>query len=148
MIEPLVIELELGCTAQHAFTTWTERFGQWWPPGHKTSDDPDSTVHLEPRLGGRIYERTGDGHEVDWGEVTAWDPPARLSYLWHIRRTRESATDVLVHFEDISDGGSRVRIQHSGWDRLGEEGPAWRDANSGGWAGLLPHFKAAAEQEG
>ena len=25
---------------------------------------------------------------------------------------------------------------------------SWRDANRGGWAGLLPHFTAAAEQEG
>ncbi|MFI7065170.1 hypothetical protein ACIBL3_29545 [Kribbella sp. NPDC050124] len=30
---------------------------------------------LERRLGGRIYERTQAGDEIDWGEITAWDPP-------------------------------------------------------------------------
>ncbi len=145
-IEPLLVELELRCTATHAFATWTERFGLWWPPGHHTSDDPSATVHLEPGIGGRIFERTSDGREIDWGEVTEWDPPTRLGYLWFIRRTREAATDVLVKFEDVGDGGSRIRIEHSGWDRLGDQGASWRDANRGGWAGLLPHFQACADR--
>lgn len=146
-LDPLLVDLELRCTAAHAFATWTDRFGLWWPPGHTTSGDPEATVHLEPRLGGRIFERADDGREIDWGEVTHWDPPHRLGYLWHIRRTREAATDVLVHFED-TDKGSRVRIQHTGWERLGDQGPSWRDANRDGWAGLLPHLKTAAEQKG
>lgn len=144
MIDPLTVDLELRCTAAHAFATWTERFGSWWPAAHTVSGDPAATVHLEPRLGGRIYERTADGVEVEWGEVTTWEPPHRLGYLWHIRRTREAATDVLVHFEDV-DGGSVVRIEHTGWERLGDEAASWRDANRGGWSGLLPHFRTAAE---
>lgn len=147
MIDPLLVELELSCSAAHAFATWTERFALWWPPGHTASGDPDATVHLEARLGGRIFERTTDGREIDWGEVTRFEPPNRLGYLWHIRRTREAATDVLVQFEDDENGGSRIRIEHTGWERLGEEGAAWRDANQGGWAGLLPHLKAVAEEE-
>lgn len=147
-LDPLLVDLELRCSAAHAFATWTERFGLWWPPGHTASGDPGATVHLEPRLGGRIFERTNDGREIDWGEVTDWEPPHRLGYLWHIRRSRGAATDVLVHFEDIDKGGSRIRIEHTGWERLGDQGASWRDANHGGWAGLLPHFKAATEQEG
>lgn len=147
-IEPLVIELELRCSASHAFATWTERFGLWWPPGHSTSGDPDARVHLEPGVGGRIFERTPGGTEIDWGEITEWDPPHRLAYLWHIRRTREAATQVLVQFHDVDDTGSRVRIEHTGWERLGIEGASWRDANRAGWAGLLPHFQASTEQRG
>jgi hypothetical protein len=146
VIEPLVVEVDLRCSAAHAFATWTERFGTWWPSGHTTSG-PEATVHLEPRLGGRIFERTSDGDEIDWGEVTEWDPPRRLGYLWHIRRGREQATDVRVEFVDDPTGMSRVRIEHTGWERLGDEGPAWRDANRGGWSGLLPHFVAAAEAD-
>ena len=146
MIEPLLVELELRCSAAHAFATWTQRFGSWWPPGHTASQDPAATVHLEPGVGGRIFERTADGREIDWGEVTTWEPPHRLGYLWHIRRTREAATDVLVHFADVAPGRSLIRIEHSGWERLGDQGGSWRDANRGGWAGLLPHLRAAAEE--
>jgi len=94
-------------------------------------------VHLEPCIGGRIFERASDGRESDWGEVTQWHPPHRLGYLWHIRGAREAATDVLVHFED-ADGGSRIRIEHTGWERLGDEGPSWRDANRRGWPDCSP----------
>ena len=146
-VQPLVVELELRCSADHAFRIWTDRLNAWWPPGHKTLGDPSATVHLEPGVGGRIFERASDGREADWGEVTVWEPPRRLGYLWHIRRTREVATDVLVDFED-TQGGSRVRIAHTGWERLGGEASSWRDANRGGWAALLPHLQAAAEQEG
>jgi len=83
--------------------------------------DPDAVV-LEPHAGGRIYERTHDGREVDWGEITAWEPPRRLAYLWHIRRDRLDATDVEITFTDRGDGTTRVEIIHSGRERLGDDG--------------------------
>ena len=137
---PLEVTVDVACPPADAFATWTERIDLWWPKGHSASGDPSATVVLEPGVGGRIYERTGDGHEIEWGEVTRWDPPGRLAYLWHIRRDRADATDVDIRFVDAGDGSTRVEIRHTGWERLGAEGPVWRDANRGGWAGLLPHF--------
>lgn len=145
MTPPLRLTVPLRCSAAHAFAVWTSDFGTWWPRSHSVTAAPDTAVHLEPRLGGRIYERAADGTEHDWGEVTGWDPPRRLGYTWHLRRDRADATDVEIVFVDTGDGGSRLEITHSGWDRLGADGPAWRDANRGGWGGLLPHFTAAAD---
>ena len=39
-------------------------------------------------MGGRILERTTDGAEHDWGEVTAGEWPGRLGYLWFLRGDR------------------------------------------------------------
>jgi uncharacterized protein YndB with AHSA1/START domain len=139
VIEPLVVTFEVDCDVEHAFSTWTSRFGTWWPRGHSVSGDPVDVV-LEPRLGGRIFERTADGREIDWGEITAWDPPARLVYAWHIRRDRTDATDVELTFADRGDGTTRVEIVQTGWERLGAAASEWRDANRGGWDALLPHF--------
>ncbi|MDP9074371.1 MAG: SRPBCC family protein [Actinomycetota bacterium] len=147
MIEPLRLSFEVACTPEHAFDTWTTRFDLWWPPGHTVSGDPGATVVLEAALGGRIFERTTDGFEIEWGEITQWEAPRRLSYLWHIRRDRADATDVEVTFVALDDGTTRVDIVHRGWDRLGAGGPAWRDANAGGWNGLMPHFVAACQGE-
>ena len=147
MIEPLRISVDVACPPEHAFVTWTARFGVWWPWGHTVSGEREATVVLEPGVGGRIYERTPEGVELDWGEITGWEPPVRLAYLWHIRRDRADATDVEITFVALDDGTTRVDIVHTGWERLGAGGQAWRDANAGGWAGLLPHFTAACTRE-
>jgi uncharacterized protein YndB with AHSA1/START domain len=115
----------------------------WWPHGHSVSAEPGLTVMFEPRAGGRIYERTPDGAEHDWGEVLAWEPPRRLAYLWHLRFDRADATEVEVTFVPDPEG-TAVRIVHRGWERLGApKGPERRARNERGWAGLLPHYVAA-----
>lgn len=138
--DPLCVSLEVDCPVDHAFATWTSRFGDWWPAGHTASGLADTRVTLEPRPGGRIFETTPDGSETDWGEITEWDPPRRLCYLWHIRRDRADATDVSLTFVPIGENRTRLDIVHTGWDRLGADGATWRDANQSGWRGLLPHF--------
>jgi uncharacterized protein YndB with AHSA1/START domain len=145
MIEPLRIELDVECAPDHAFATWTADIARWWPAGHTMTGDPAAVV-IEPRIGGRIFERAHDGREVDWGEVTAWEPPERLAYLWHMRRDRADATDVEIRFVATGPESTRLEIVHTGWERLGAEAQTWRDANQGGWSGLLPHFVAAAER--
>jgi uncharacterized protein YndB with AHSA1/START domain len=142
MIEPLRLSIDLACSADHAFDVWTRRFGTWWPAGHSVSGTPEAVV-LEPRLGGRIFERTREGQEHDWGEITHWEPPRRIEYRWHLRRDRAQATIVEIRFFAISNTASRVDIEHSGWEALGDEASAWRNANAAGWNGLLPHFLAA-----
>lgn len=143
MIEPIRLSFELPCSAAHAFDTWTKRVSTWWPPSHKTSGDPEALVTFEPRVGGRIFERTSDGREVDWGEILEWSPPNRLRYSWHIATDRANATEVTIEFTDLADHQTRVEITHDGWDRLGDRGPSWRDRNTGGWSGLLPVYRRA-----
>jgi len=121
--EPLELEFTVACSPAHAFEVWTARFSQWWPRGHSRSGEPDLTVTLEPRPGGRIFERTVAGVEHDWGEVLDFDPPSRLRYLWHIWGERDEATEVEVSFAPEGDA-TNVRIVH--------------------WGGLVPHFERAA----
>jgi hypothetical protein len=35
---------------------------------------------------------------------------------------------------------------HSGWERLGASGAAFREANTAGWSTLIPSFVVAAER--
>ena len=141
--DPLRLSFEIACPRDHAFDVWTKRMDVWWPKGHSTSGDPATVVTLEPRIGGRIYERTSDGTRVDWGEITRWDPPRSLAYLWHIGRELDDATDVELTFVDNGDGTTRLDIVHSGWQRLADGG-AYRDANTRGWQSLIPSFTEAA----
>jgi uncharacterized protein YndB with AHSA1/START domain len=146
VIEPLRISFDVDCAPEHAFHVWTARLSRWWPTDHTVSGDSDVEVVLERRVGGRIFERTSSGGTHEWGEITAWDPPRRLGYLWYLRRDRADATEVEITFLD-RDGTTTVEIEHRGWERLGAKGPDWRESNRAGWSGVLPHFIAACTRE-
>lgn len=144
-IEPIRLAFEVACPSVRAFDVWTARTSSWWPADHTVTVEPDLEVVFEPRVGGRIFERTSAGHEHDWGEVVAWQPPSRIVYLWHLRADRADATEVEIRFVDLGGAATRVEIEHRGWERLGARGEPRRDANRGGWATLLPHFVARIE---
>jgi len=140
MIEPLRFAFEVECPLQDAFDLWTRRTSSWWPVSHTVSAEPGLQVIFEGRPGGRIFERTPGGREVEWGEITVWEPPHRLGYLWYIRKDRADATEVEIRFKGGGQASTRVEIEHRGWERLGGDGPAWREANQGGWNGVLPEY--------
>jgi len=143
VIEPLRLSFVVECAPEHAFATWTARASAWWPVAHTVTAQPGLQVVFEGRPGGRIFERTPAGVEVDWGEITVWEPPHRLEYLWHIATDRSDATEVEIRFLDQGDATTRVEIEHRGWERLGARGPGWRDENMGGWNGVVPVYVAA-----
>lgn len=142
MTDPLRLSFDVACSAEHAFSVWTSGIGVWWPSDHTVTGRAEVVV-LQGDVGGRIYERTADGVEHDWGEVTVWQPPTRLAYLWHLGLDRAEATEVEIRFLATSQTMTRIEIEHRGWERLGVAGGHWRERNRAGWQGLLPHFLAA-----
>jgi hypothetical protein len=140
-LQPLRVSFEVAADQEHAFRAWTERIDAWWPASHSASGDPDRRVVLEPGVGGRIYERTPDGTEHEWGVVTRWEPFAVLAYRWHLRCTPEEATDIRIDFVPVDKRTTRVEIEQTSWERLGAEAQVWRDRNRAGWAGVLPHYR-------
>ncbi len=145
MTEPLRMSFDVDCSAEHAFSVWTAKIGTWWPPDHTVTGHAEAVV-LQGDVGGRIYERTADGAEHDWGEVTVWQPPTRLSYLWHLGLDRSDATEVDIRFIAQGQAATRVEIEHRGWERLADAGEQRRDRNRAGWQGVLPHFMAAIRE--
>ena len=107
-------------------------------------------VVIEPRAGGRWYERGQDGSECDWGVVLAWEPPERLLLGWQLdaefRHNPAAATEVELRFIAESPAVTRVELEHRGLERLGEQAEVLRgkiDA-PGGWTGLLERYREAA----
>jgi uncharacterized protein YndB with AHSA1/START domain len=138
-IPPLVVEFDVATTPEHAFDTWVGDTRRWWPAGHTMSGAPDAIV-FEPCVGGRIFERDGDGNELPWGEVLAWEPPRRVRYLWHLFFPRAEATEVDVTFTP-SPTGTAVRLVQSGFDALGDSGPVRRERTVQGWAAVIAPYR-------
>jgi uncharacterized protein YndB with AHSA1/START domain len=141
-MEPLELAFTVHTDPERAFRLWAAETSRWWPHGHSVSAQPGLTVTFEPHPGGRIYERTPEGVEHDWGEVVAWEPPHRLVYLWHLRFDRSDATEVEVTFTPQGEH-TEVAIVHRGWERLGAKGPERRERNRRGWAGVIERYRLA-----
>jgi uncharacterized protein YndB with AHSA1/START domain len=123
--------ITVGRPVAEAFRVFTEEIGTWWPLAtHARAPERAVTAVIEPRVGGRIYERTRDGEELEWGEVLVWEPPHRLVQSWHLGQP--AATEVEVRF--VPDGdGTRVELEHRGWARLGAEAAEHRANYDSGW---------------
>jgi hypothetical protein len=142
---PLRLSFAVDCAADHAFEVWTSCIGVWWPPDHTVSGDPDAVV-IEGHVGGRIFERTRDGAEHDWGVVTEWDPPRGLTFTWHLGRVADEATEVALRFVADGDAHTLVTIEHRGWERLAQFGDI-RERTRDNWGYVVGRFADAIRKE-
>jgi uncharacterized protein YndB with AHSA1/START domain len=92
---------------------------------------------IEPGVRGRIYEKSPDGEQFDWGRVLVWEPTERLVCEWLVGDT---ATELEIRFIAESDDATTVEIEHRGWERFGRAGPERREDNAQGWSGVIPEF--------
>ena len=85
-IQPAAIRksLTVAASPETAFKVFTEGFDRWWPKTHTIGKAALAKAVIEPREGGRWYGLDGNGHEDEWGDVLAWEPPERLLLAWRI----------------------------------------------------------------
>jgi uncharacterized protein YndB with AHSA1/START domain len=145
-------EITVQASPERAFAVFTDRFDSWWPRGHHIGEAEMSEAILEPRLGGRWYERGVDGSECVWGEVLAWAPPHRLLLSWHIGGDWKldpdpaHASEIEISFTPVGDA-TRVDVEHRHFERHGATAEALREGVGGedGWNGLLEAYRSVAE---
>jgi uncharacterized protein YndB with AHSA1/START domain len=155
MTEQTTLAVRRSITVQappeRAFEVFTAGFSTWWPlESHHIGATMATEAIIEPRSGGRWFERDADGNECEWGYVTAFEPPHRVLLAWHL--TPEwgfdpdpaKATEVEITFT-AADGGTLVELEHRGFEKHGETGASMADAvgKPGGWADLLELYAKA-----
>jgi uncharacterized protein YndB with AHSA1/START domain len=135
--------LTVAAPPERAFEVFTARIGTWWPlDTHSIGEARARDAVLEGREGGAMYEVMEGGETAPWATVLAWEPPSRLVLSWHVN-PEVPATEVEVRFTPEGDG-TRVVLEHRGWERLGERAEAARDGYDGGWDFVLGRFVEGA----
>jgi uncharacterized protein YndB with AHSA1/START domain len=155
-VEPIHRSVTVRCTPERAFRVFTDQMGAWWPletHGRAADQFADEAVKAERlevqgRIGGQIIEHMSNGVSLPWGEFLAWEPPTRLVLAWKPHSRPVPPTEVEVRF--LPDGdGTRVELEHRGWERVGAEAAEVREAYGSpqGWVTTLNVFAAAIERE-
>ena len=134
-----------------AWRVFTEKIGTWWPLAHyKIGKSKAVDAVIEPRTGGRWFERGEDGSTCDWGSVLAWEPQARLVLSWDItadwQYDPELKTEIEVQFIAEGPNTTRVELEHRKLDRYGSRRDEMRRIfdSEGDRGRLLAMFARAA----
>jgi uncharacterized protein YndB with AHSA1/START domain len=140
-------EVVVAASPEEAFRIFTDEIGLWWRRDTPYWNDPDRalSIRIEPRLGGRFLEvydvERVTGFEA--GRVTAWEPGSRLGLTWTQASWPEGvSTDIEVTFEP-ADGGTLVRLAHTGFERVPDAERSLRRYD-GGWKTVLGWFAEQA----
>jgi hypothetical protein len=133
-----------------AFDLFVFRISEWWPLATRSVLLGNAvSLHFEPRVGGRFFERGRDGREEPWGTVLAWEEPTRVAFTWHPGMADTMATEVEVRFTG-STRETLVEVVHRNWERMGERAALVRGLYDGsaGWPGVLERFVQRAAGDG
>ena len=140
----------VAAAIERAFSTFTERFGDFKPPEHNLLGVAIAETVFEPRVGGHIYDRGVDGIECRWARVLAYEPPDRVVFSWDISPQWQiepdpgNTSEVEVRFIAETPTRTRVELEHRHLDR---HGPGWQAVSDGvdgteGWPLYLQRFAA------
>lgn len=154
-IEEAVVRKSIRVDApiDRAFSVFVEQMETWWPASHHIGNTPFEAIFVEPRVGGRWYERNAAGHQCEWGTVLKWDPPRAVAFSWHLGPGHDSpdwkfdpdmsrASEVEFRFTSQGPGATLVELEHSKLERHGENYQQLRTLFEGptAWQGILVAF--------
>jgi uncharacterized protein YndB with AHSA1/START domain len=145
--------IHVNAPPARAFEVFVQQIGQWWPLStHRIGAQAPETAVIEPRVGGRWFERASDGTECNWGSVKVWVPPERLVLAWSITADwkYDAALDTEVEVRFIGEGSDRTRVEleHRRLERYGDKAFMMKGIfdSDGGWSGLLGRYAQQVDQ--
>ena len=122
------VSVFVGVPPEVAFRIFTEEIDLWWRRGlkYRVAGTRRGSIHMEPRLGGRLFESFESDSETktsETGKVIVWEPPSRLVLDWRaVNFSADEKTEVEVSFRR-SSGGTLVSVTHRGWSRIRTDHP-------------------------
>jgi uncharacterized protein YndB with AHSA1/START domain len=115
-VAPVKKSVRVRASQARAFEVFTARFDSWWPKSHHIGKAEMKEAVIEPRAGGRWYEKGVDDSECNWGTVLAWEPPSRVVLSWHINGKFQPdegvQSEVEIRFIPESANATRVELEH------------------------------------
>lgn len=116
----VLVSTRIAAPPERVFAAFTEETAAWWRPNplFRFRAGRAGRLSFVPGPDGRLVETGADGTEFVVGDVRHWDPPRRLVVGWREASFDEDQdTELHVRFDEV-DGGTRVTVEHFGWDTI------------------------------
>jgi uncharacterized protein YndB with AHSA1/START domain len=134
-LEQVEMEVTIHGSTERVWEALVEETTCWWSKEFYSSQKTKG-FHIEPKLGGKMYEDLGDGAGVIWYEVFAINPPHSLDLkgylavpygpafsLLHLELKANGKETVLTLSDStigVSTDGGKSKL--NGWRQLFEDG--------------------------
>lgn len=150
-LNPIQRTITVQADLKKAYDMFLSGLPTWWPKAYTWAGESLELIAIEPREGGRCFERGPNHFECDWGRVLVCDEHHRLVFTWQISPTRvpvpdaSQASEVEVRFTPAGPDTTQVDLEHRFFERYGEGAHAYRQAMDSpeGWTAILERFRAA-----
>jgi DNA-binding transcriptional ArsR family regulator/uncharacterized protein YndB with AHSA1/START domain len=135
-IEQTELEININASPDRVWQALVEETTFWWSRDFYTSTKTKG-FHIDPKLGGKVYEDWGDGSGAIWYEIFAIDPPHSMDLrgclavpygpafsLLHIELTAK-ADETVLRVSDSNFGSpsqDQGKAKLDGWRQLFEDG--------------------------
>jgi DNA-binding transcriptional ArsR family regulator/uncharacterized protein YndB with AHSA1/START domain len=126
-------EIIINANREKVFKSLTENINQWW--AYRLCGK-NSTLSLDPRVGGQFLEDAGNGKGAIWGVITFINAPAeiRLNGLLGMQGAVNSAYSYQL---EERNSQTVLKLSH---DAVGLLDPEWENSHREGWKELLGTF--------
>jgi hypothetical protein len=131
----VALEWPVAASVQKVWEALVRQPQQWWPGAHRACA-PDSTMSIEPVLGGELREEKG-GQGIVWYRIMAIDPLRSVDLIGHLAARYGGPATSMLHFEIVpgeAEGTSLLKLTDSVFGRIG---PDMRISLSSGWQAIV-----------
>ena len=148
----LTLSQAVDVPPERAFQVFVDEFDRWWPRDYTWGKADLAEIAIEPKMGGRAFERGKDGSERVWGKVLSFDRPHHIVVAWQITPDRgaeesdSTASRLDVRFSPLADGRTNVLLVHRDFFRHQGDWEKYRNdmAGKAGWPQIIAAYARAA----
>ena len=112
-LAPIRKAITVHVPPKRAFDVFTKEMNRWWPAEYTAF--PRETIVIEPKRGGRWFERGTEGSEGNTGKVLDWQAPERVLLAWQVdgrwKYDPDLITELDVRFIGYGYGGTMGHLE-------------------------------------
>lgn len=148
----LTLSQAVDVPPERAFEVFVDEFDRWWPRDYTWGKGDLAAIAIEPKMGGRAFERSKDGSERIWGKVLSFDRPHHIVVAWQITPDRgaeeseSTASRLDVRFSPLEGGRTNILLVHRDFFRHQGDWEKYRNdmAGKSGWPQIIAAYARAA----